>query len=516
MGRYPLLIVLIIQVAVILGAGLEERRSGCAIYGAGQYAGVLLNVKEASTSGRLCIMEVDSVDGEKVCLFKARVHILSETPAVYPGQRMAFGARMRPLPEPPSIPDIIDLQESMRRQGVEATAVVPDDSIRYIASANRVRTWFAKANETLYQRLERAPLTSETITIMAALILGRSELVDADMRADYSAAGLSHVLALSGMHVGIIAMLIAVALWPFYFGRHVRTRLVLTILALWFYAALTAFVPSVVRAVIMASVYMFGRILQRKSPPLNSLCLAAILILLVTPSDLYSAGFQLSFAAVAGIVLFFPRINRVDRHRHPRLYGLVSYPALSVSAMSFAGIVSAFHFHAFPVYFLIANMIIVPIVAPLIVSGVLSIAFEADLGADILCRCMNGIAEFIASWPYAVVGNLYPPVWLVLLLLAALILMASEKRFMVYEGVIIFCGVICCCIVAPRTQYPEREEYTVAEYRTTQTVVAMRDSCFLYTTACTAAERQETLDRYTIMLRDFVGKRGVQAPILKE
>ena len=374
MGRCPLLIVLIVQVAVILTADRAgwHRPQQPPAFGVNDYAATILTAREAKTSGQLLIARVDSVGSAGVAPFKSRIHVVSEEPRVYPGQRIRFRAKLGPLPAVPAVPDIVDLQQNLRRQGVVASVAVPVDSIRYIASANRLNEWFARANETLLFRLEQAPLEPQTINVLAAMLLGCGDMLGDDTRADYSAAGMSHVLALSGMHVGIIAMIIAFALWPFYFGRHVRTRLILTIIALWFYAALTGFIPSVTRSVIMASVYMFGRVLQRRTSSLNSLCLAAILILLFVPEDIYAVGFQLSFAAVAGIIMFYPQLNRVDRRRHPRLYMLASYPALSVSAMLFAGIVSTFYFHTFPVYFLFANLLIVPIVPVLIVSGFLS------------------------------------------------------------------------------------------------------------------------------------------------
>lgn len=521
MGRCPLLIVLIVQVAVILIADLAgwRRPQQPPGFGVNDYAATVISTREAKTSGQLLVARIDSIGGAGVAPFKARVHVVSEIPGIYPGQRIRFGAKLGALPVVPDVPDIVDLQKNLRRQGVVASAVVPVDSIRYIASANRLKEWFARANESLMCRIGQSPLEPQTINILAAMLLGRGHMLDDTTRADYSAAGMSHVLALSGLHVGIIAMIIAFALWPFYFGRHVRTRLMLTVLALWFYVALTGFIPSVTRSVIMVSVYMFGRILQRRSSSFNSLCLAAILILLFVPEDIYSAGFQLSFAAVAGIIMFYPLLNRVDRRRHPQLYMLASYPALSVSAMLFAGIVSTFYFHAFPVYFLFANLLIVPIVPLLILSGILSLLFRVDFGADLLCRAMDGVSDFFSELPAAVLPDLYPPSWLIILLLAILTLLAyglhRRSLFLAIEASILFAGILACCAVMPHKVYPEREIYEIAEYRSRQTIVVEGDSCFIHTTATLPADRKEIEARYQLILRDFVAKRHLPTPILK-
>ncbi len=521
MGRCPLLIVLILQIAIILIAdevGLRQPQQPPS-FGKNEYTAIVKTTREASTSGQLLIAEIDSVGCDKVRPFMSRLHFVGETPQLWPGQRIKFSSGLKPLLPVPAVPDILDLQSNLRRIGVTAVATIAEDSIKYIASANHLKEWFAKANEALLVRLKRTPLQPQTVDVLSAMLLGRGEMLPDKTRADYSAAGMSHVLALSGLHVGIIAIMVAFALWPFYFGRHVRTRLVLTISALWFYAAITAFIPSVTRSVIMATVYMAGRILQRKSSALNSLCLAAILILLVTPEDIYSVGFQLSFSAVLGIILFYPLINRVNRRQYPKLYNLVSYPALSISAMSFAGIVSAYHFHLFPLYFLVANLIIVPIVPLLIFSGVLSMIFQSNFGADYLCGAMDWISETISKLPMSTFGNLYPPEWLIFVLLVLLLLLAcgvhGRHKFVAAESLLIFTTIIICCIVMPRTEYPDSEKYTVVENRSIQTIVATQDSCFIYTTAKLPAEREEIEARYQLLLRDFAGKRNLPLPKLK-
>lgn len=521
MGRYPLLLLLILQVTIILvadftGARRPQQPPG---FGYDRYGATVLSTREAATSGQLLIAEIDSVGARRVEPFLARIHYVSEIPTICPGQRIAFNAKTRALPDVPDVPDIIDLQKSLRRRGVVASVVVAPDSLLYVASSRLAQTWFARANNTLLDRLRRAPLAPQTIDILAAILLGRSEALPASTRADYSAAGLSHVLALSGMHVGVIAIIIACALWPFYLGRHVRTRLLLTIISLWLYAALTGFIPSVTRAVIMASVYMTGRILQRKSSSINSLCLAAILILLLSPEELYAPGFQLSFAAVLGIILFYPLINRVDRREHPITYNLVSYPALSVSAMTMAGIVSAFHFHSFPIYFLISNLVIVPVIPLLLISGVASIALEANCGADALCRIMDTVANGIAALPGSAIDGLYPSAWIVILLLAALILVAAgahnKRRFLAIEGAMLFIGTLLCCAVYPRTRYPKKEVYQIVESKSTQTIIATDGECTVLTTARLPSERREIEQRYRLLLRDFVTKRRLKEPTVK-
>lgn len=521
MGRCPLLIPLAALIAIILisdSLGLR-RPAEPPVFSAATCSATVLTVKEAATAGYLAVAEIDSVDARAVSPFKARLHFLSETPEPMAECRVCFSGKIRPLPPCPVVPDIVDMQAGLRRQGVTATVAVAADSIRYMAPTRSLRYIFAKANGAVMMRLMQCNLSSRTIQVLAAVLLGRSEMIDADTRMHYSAAGLSHLLALSGMHVGIIAMIIAVALWPFYFGRHMRSRLVLTIAALWLYAALTAFIPSVTRAVIMASVYMLGRILERRASSFNSLCLAAIVILIVNPDDLYAIGFQLSFSAVAGIILFYPLINRVNRRNHPRLYALASYPALSVSAMILTGVVVMFHFHTFPLYFLAANLLAVPVMPLLVCAGIPALLFDIGAPADFLAELLDRIAAVTASLPGAVIDNLYPPAWFVIGLLAMLCGFAVAarvgSRFGMYEAAIVMAGLFLCLIVRPAVRYPEREEYVVPETGSTQRIVVANGTCTVLTDAATESERKEIEERYGILLRDFIGKRGLEAPVAK-
>lgn len=520
MGRCPLFILLAALIGIILISDSSgfSRPEEPPFYGRADYSGYLLEVKEASTSGNLALALIDSINGNDVKAFKTRIHIVSDYPEIISGQRICISGNLKPLPLPAAIPDAIDFHAGLRRKGTVASLTAATDSVKYVASTKSLRHICAKANNAILNRLKQCPLKSETIDILAAMLLGRGELLTDTTRLTYSAAGLSHLLALSGVHVGFIAMIISFALWPLYLGRHVRTRMLFTIIALWLYAAFTGFLPSVTRAVIMASVYMFGRVLQRKSPPLNSLCLAAIIILLFSPGDLYSVGFQLSFSAVLGIIVFYPIINRVDRHEHPLMYAMASYPALSVSAMMLTGIVAAFRFHTYPLYFIIANLAAIPIMPMLIFSGVISLIFEARFLSDFFVNVLDFIANETASLTGAVVDGLYAPAWytlaLVILLSVAGLAYSQRSRFVMCLSVILIIGISVCRLVAPRTIYPQHEEYIVNEYRSTQTIVSTGDTCYIYTDAKLKSDRDEIMMRYEIMLRDFMAKRNLVGPIM--
>lgn len=520
MGRVPLFIPLAVLVAIILaGDSLGFRRpQEPPAFGSMTCSAYLLSVSEADSDGYLAVAEIDSVNNHVINTFKARLQFLGESFDPIPGERLKFKARLVPLTPIPEIPDIIDMQADLRRQGVTASAVIPSDSIVYDSATHSIRYYCALARNAALHRLMRSGVSDKTVNILAAILLGESKMLTNPTRELYSAAGLSHVLALSGMHVAIITMIFSVALWPFYFGRHVKTRLIITMVALIAYSAITGFIPSVTRAVIMAVVYMFGRIIQRKSPPLNSLCLAAILILVVNPSDLYSAGFQMSFAAVLGIIIFFPLIDRVNRRRHPWLYVVVSYPALSISAMMLTSIVSAYHFHCFPVYFLPANLIIMPLVPPAIVSGVISMAFQVPFLSDYFINVIDSVATFWSHLPGATVNYLYPTQWEVIFLIASITFLGlaldNKNRFWVYESMIILIGIITIVSERSKTVYPDSETYYVKTARYELNITTDNGECTILTDAKANGDLDDIIDLYSIMLRDFIAKRNINQLIV--
>ena len=168
----------------------------------------------------------------------------------------------------------------------------------------------------LYQRLSDAGLSGDELATVGALTLGYKEGLDKTLRQHFQASGAAHVLAVSGLHTGIIYALLVALLTlggryrPLYenkWGRRVISLII--IIFMWAYAWLTGMTPSVVRAVLMVTLFEFGRMIYRQSFSLNTIAAAAVLILLAKPSDLWSVSFQLSFAATAAIVVFMDPRN---------------------------------------------------------------------------------------------------------------------------------------------------------------------------------------------------------------
>lgn len=254
----------------------------------------------------------------------------------------------------------------MRRQGLYYTGYVRSGDIHIRKGEYHGA---GKLRQRLIARYEELGITGQELATLSALTLGYRESLDEDTQRHFRDAGAMHVLAVSGMHTGILYMIIlflcsGMGLRPILYEEAGRRRIagMITLMLLWGYAALTGWSPSVVRSVVMLSIMEVGRMLYRRSVGLNTLAAAAALILIVRPSDLYSVGMQLSFAAVAAIILLIPK----------RRYGyVVSLLVMSLAAQVGTLPISSYYFHQVSNWFMISSLIVVPLAGLMMAGSVL-------------------------------------------------------------------------------------------------------------------------------------------------
>lgn len=245
----------------------------------------------------------------------------------------------------------------------------------------------------MYQRLSDAGLKENELATVAALTLGHKAALDKELRHHFQAAGAAHVLAVSGLHTGIIyALLLGImTLGGYYKPLHDnkvvrRTISLIIIVAMWLYAWLTGMTPSVVRAVLMLSIFEFGRMAYRQALSLNTVAAAAVLILLVHPTDLWSVSFQLSFAATAAIIVVMTHIApalQVFWPRHPfwtkSINVIVGTLLVTLAAQLGTLPITIYYFHQVSTYFLLTNCIVLPLATLLVPCGLISLALGGTL-----------------------------------------------------------------------------------------------------------------------------------------
>lgn len=257
---------------------------------------------------------------------------------------------------------------------------------------------------------------SEEQAVGAAMILGKYENFSEELRDSYAAAGVTHILSVSGMHVGIVFVVFQHLL--FFLNRGKWTGILKALLLVgitWFYALLTGLSPPVMRAAAMFTFLIAGQMNKRKSNIINTLASSALLLLIYDPYLIADIGFQLSYLAVAGIVLAGnPLYQRISPSGYvlDKIWQLV---AISIGAQLFTLPVALYHFMQFPLYFIPANLLIIPLSTLVMYAGMAVLAFEpVPLFSDWLSaaftysiRLMNFLIARIEKLPFASLKGLY-------------------------------------------------------------------------------------------------------------
>lgn len=294
---------------------------------------------------------------------------------------------------------------------------------------------------TLRQRMadiiHTSRLTPSQQGIAEALFLGWDDDLQEETEENFQRAGITHLLCVSGLHVGIVALLVGYCLS--FLSNKRRTRIIkgcIQIAVIWFFVALTGMAPGTMRAGLMFSLVVIGQMFFQRPPTLNAIAASALILLLCRPLLLFDVSFQLSYSAVLGIVIFVPRLNELlpipswkKRWTVPIKWILAK--GRTLMCVSIAGQIctapfTLFYFHQFPLYFLVANMIVVPFAAILLGSVLVMVAlawwpwaFKA-VGAilSVELSATERITSIISSWPYSMIKEIYFDGFMLCLLLA--------------------------------------------------------------------------------------------------
>lgn len=296
---------------------------------------------------------------------------------------------------------------------------------------NLIKAWSFQVLRYCQCLLSQQIQTPSARAVINALVLGQKDNLPTVVRSAYSETGTMHVLAVSGLHVGMLYWLLNLFLHGLKSLSYVRwLSPFIALSTLWFYAFITGLSPSVLRATLMFSLVIWAPMLGRSSNIYNTLAASAFLLLFWNPNWLFSVSFQLSYLAVLGIVYLQPRIYAWWSFSSWALNKLWLLASISLSAQIATAPVSIYYFHQFPNYFILANWVVVP-AALLILClglGVLMTGFWASLSgflAWILEHVVNGVNTFLSSvqtLPYSVTDQLFLSPLTALLLYVFLIL----------------------------------------------------------------------------------------------
>ncbi|MDE6290701.1 MAG: ComEC/Rec2 family competence protein, partial [Muribaculaceae bacterium] len=332
------------------------------------------------------------------------------------------------------------IQPMMQASGILYTARIVPRHITVIGRSNSLRYFFISLREKIEISIERSHLNKSTIDFINAIMMGDKTGLDEKTRLTFANGGMAHMLALSGLHIGILAGFLLFLMWPIKFSGHYKWGYSIAIVLLWLYVAVTGMAYSSVRACIMTTFAFIGIMTERKSSTANALCSACLLILIFDPSALFDAGFQLSVVCVGALIAYASRLNPIGHRQHPFLFYICGALISTIVATVASWALTSYYFSQIPLMFLPSNLLLLPLL-PFYLSGatiyivMMTIGLEMkwlghclDHGYYLLCRGVEWLScgtEFVIDYQLPLWGA---ALWILLLSIGAYTINRKEKK----------------------------------------------------------------------------------------
>lgn len=291
--------------------------------------------------------------------------------------------------------------DSMSKKGIFYQSYVEEDQIKvYQNNGFSFNGTAWSIRDKLEAYVENTKLSKQTQNFLITILLGDRSYLNPEIRTSFADAGISHILALSGMHMAIIGGVIFWLLFPLNLIKKNKLRISVTLIFMFIYAYVTGLSASTIRATLMITAMSFGIILERKNSAWNSLLIAMFVILLFDPFAVMDIGLQLSFLCVVSLIFFARQLNPFKQHEHRFLHKFSGIIISTIIVTFSTWCVSAYYFGKIPLVFLPANIIVLPCLPIYLISALFYLLIYL-LGLDfIFLRNMldyvfNSIVSFI-------------------------------------------------------------------------------------------------------------------------
>lgn len=401
---------------------------------------------------------------------------------------------------PPSNPEEFDYRHYLRRKGILFQTYFRSQSYSKIGEGQSsvIYAWSYSFRDKLLKIIERCDMDEGAYGVAAAILLGYDDSLPQDIRDNYVAAGAMHILCVSGMHVGVIFIVASFLLgfldrkrWSFVLKN------ILLLLLVWTYALVAGLSPSIMRASLMITFCIAGVMFNRKGYVLNSLAASAFILLCVNPNNLFDIGFQLSYAAVIGIVVLQKPIYNLFYVSNKILDRIWEITTVAIAAQIVTSPLAIFYFNQFPIYFWLSNLLLTPISFIVIMSGMLLlIAHWVPILSWILgvvfkssVVLMNWVVEHVEGLPYSVINNLYISsiefILLMAMILVVLVMVRTKNKRLIVASLSLLLLFMSCYTVRKVSSYGEVSmtiyhvrKHTVVDFVWPEHHVLMADSSF--------------------------------------
>ena len=484
----------------------------------------IIESKETN-SGQTIIAAINSIadktdlDSYDISSTKISITVPSLIPAIKPGYEIKAKMILKNPDTRVYLPDQFNYGNLLLSKDIRYTSFLLSKDIVTLKPSNSVSMRFRRLREDISLIILQLPLRANTKIFLNTVLTGNTDSFDIETRQAFSQSGLAHILALSGLHIAIFSAILFYLLFPLRLVASGRFIPALIILCLWFYALLTGMSPSVTRATVMATVFLSALMLQRPHNPLNSLCFAAMLILVFDPKALFDISFQLSFLAVVGILIFAKKLNPISprkRFFHP----IFAIFAVSIAAMSFAGVLSAYYFHSFPLFFLISNVIVSPILPIFMALGIAMMILSycgidipfLTFSVDLLYQPIDKITQFFYNLPFSGIQDIYFDGVVLILLFLFIITLAFvlyHRRLAAYlSSVATLLALIITISISNRT---DSEGVFIVPSSSRTELYFTKDKTLNVVTTAPTSEFASLSDQISNFHSDFLKKRSIKS-----
>lgn len=333
------------------------------------------------------------------------------------GDLLIFKSKIKDI-DAPKNPKEFNYKQYQFYKGIKSQTYINSNNYSILESNNKFGIYLLANNirEYLLQKLKEYGIKEDEFSVVSALSLGYKESLRTELKQGYINSGAIHILAVSGLHVGIIYVLFNYLLS--FLNKNIYRKIIkalILISVLWFYAIISGLSPSVIRASVMFSIIIVGKSFNRTLNIYNTIAASAFIILLLNPFAITQVSFQLSYLAVLGIVYIHKRLYNSIHSKYWIPDKIWMFISISIAAQLATFPLTIYYFHQFPNYFLITNIVIIPLATVILCitiafftfSFIPAIATALGIILSFTVKILNNIIFFVSELPYSQTHNIY-------------------------------------------------------------------------------------------------------------
>lgn len=448
------------------------------------YSAVVKQVVKDTDDKQSIILSCSPADTVCKFYFKALLYVRNDSGSIglLPGDKLAFEAQLTEF-RLTGNPFAFEYAEYMGGKDVKGQFYVNANLIQHLGNNFSLSRFFYLTREKADEKLRHLKLGEAQFGVLSALVLGDKSLLDYKTKTYFSNSGAIHILSVSGLHVGIVYLMLMLSFGSIGKGKVGLVKVVAVLLILWFYAAMAGMSPSVFRATLMFSIFVISKRISQRYNIYHSMAITAFIILIINPYTALHAGFWLSFLAVASIVYFYPKIYGCLYFSSPWAKYLWALFSVSLAAQIGTAPLAINLFGYFPTWFLISNFLIIPILPFILISalGVVVLPFDfivVRLIAEPLSAMINyliEIVQWVGSLPNATFVGLQLSFFQVVLFYAVLLFFVVWQylklgRYLVYALLFLFVGLVS---ISASSYHKYRRQFLVVHQIKGQTAVSL-------------------------------------------